>query len=103
MRKVSARWVPHRMTSDQAEHRLEVATAKLSLLNTESENFLSRIVATDETWVRSYEPALKRESAEWHTLISPWPAMFRTVKMEDGYDLCAQYSGCSHYSQDSCW
>ena len=33
MRKVSAGWVPHRLTSDQAERRLEVATHLLSRFN----------------------------------------------------------------------
>ena len=35
MRKVSARWVSHRLTSDQAEHRLEVATHLLSRFDLE--------------------------------------------------------------------
>ena len=47
MRKVSARWVPQRMTPDQAERRLEVATYLLSRFDLE--DLLSRIVAIDET------------------------------------------------------
>ena len=77
MRKVSARWVPHRLTSDQAERRLEVATHLLSRFDSEGQDFLSRIVAIDETWMRSYEPELKRQSAEWHTPSSPRPAKYR--------------------------
>ena len=38
MRKVSARWVPHRLTSDQAERRLEVAT-HLSRFDSEGQDF----------------------------------------------------------------
>jgi histone-lysine N-methyltransferase SETMAR len=71
MRKVSARWVPHRLTSEQAERRLNIATNHLSRFSKEGRNFLSRIVAIDETWVRSYDPELKRQSAEWHTPNSP--------------------------------
>ena len=63
MRKVSARWVPHRLTSDQAERRFEVATHLLSRFDSEGQDVLSRIVAIDETWVRSYETELKRLSA----------------------------------------
>lgn len=37
MRKVLAGWVPHRLTSDQVERRLE------------GQDFLSRFVAIDET------------------------------------------------------
>ena len=47
MRKVAAH-----LTSDQIELRLEIATDLL-----EGNDFLSRIVAIDETWVRSYEPS----------------------------------------------
>jgi hypothetical protein len=55
MRKVSAR------------RRFNIATNHLSRFSKEGRDFLSRIVAIDETWVRSYEPELKRQSAEWHT------------------------------------
>ena len=77
MRKVSARLVPHRLTSDQTKRRLEVAIAKLSRFNKEGENFLSRIVAIDK---RSYEPKLQRQSTEWHTPSSPRPAKFPCVQ-----------------------
>ena len=44
-----------------------------------------RIVVMDERWVRSYEPELKRQSAEWHTPSSPRPAKYirtqTTLKM----------------------
>ena len=77
MIKVSARWVPHRLTSDQAERRLEVAIHLLSRFDSEGQDFLLRIVAIDETWVRLYEPELKRQSAEWHTPSSRRPAKYR--------------------------
>ena len=80
MRKVSARWVPHRLTSDQAERHLEVATHHLSWFDLEGQDFLSRIVAIDKTWVRLYEPELKRQSAEWHTPSSPRPAKYRRTQ-----------------------
>ena len=80
MRKVSARWVPHRLTSNQAERRLEVTTHLLSRFDSEGQDFLSRIVAIDETGVRSYEPELKRQSAEWYTPSSPRPAKYRRTQ-----------------------
>ena len=61
MRKVSARWVPNRLMSDQAECCLEVAIHLLARFDSEGQDFLSRIVAIDETWVRSYERELKRQ------------------------------------------
>ena len=80
MRKVSARWVPHRLTLDQVERRLEVATNLRSRFDSEGQDFLSRIVAIDETWIRSYEPEMKRQSAEWHTPSSPRPAKYRRTQ-----------------------
>ena len=38
---------------------------------------LQRIVAIDETWIRSFEPELKRQSSEWQTKDSPRPLKFR--------------------------
>ena len=38
---------------------------------------LNRVVAIDETWIRSFEPKLKRQSSEWHTPNSPRPVIFR--------------------------
>ena len=88
MRRVSARWVPHRLTSDQAECCLEVATHLLSWFDSEGQDFLSRIVAIDETWVRSYEPELKRQSAEWHTPSSPRLAKYRRTQSKLVNDFC---------------
>ena len=76
MRKVAARWVPHYLTSEQAEHRLEIATDLLSRFSEEGNKFLSRIVTIDETWVRSYEPELKSQASEWHAPNSRRPAKF---------------------------
>lgn len=77
MRKISARWVPHCLTSVQIQRRVEVAEQLLARYEIEGETFLNRVVAIDETWIRSYEPELKRQSAEWHTPASPRPAKFR--------------------------
>ena len=80
MRKVSARWVPHRLTSDHEECRWEVATHLLSRFDSEGQDFLSRIDAIDETQVRSYELELKRQSAVWLTPSSPRPAKYRRTQ-----------------------
>ena len=37
---------------------------------------LQRIVAIHETWIRSFEPELKRQSSEWHTKESPRPIKY---------------------------
>jgi len=35
------------------------------------EAFLHRIITLDETWAKSYEPQLKRQSKEWRHYESP--------------------------------
>ncbi len=77
MKKVSSRWVPHQLTSAKIERRRNVATDLLSRFEEEGNDFISKIVAIDETWIRSYEPEMKTQSAEWHTPNSPRPVNFR--------------------------
>ena len=40
-------------------------TGLAGLVPREGDDFLGRIFAMDETWARSYEPNLKRQSNEW--------------------------------------
>ena len=70
MRKVSARWVLHHLTTDQVQWRLTVATNLLSRFETEKKkNFISRVVA----WLDH----MKRQATESHTPNSPRPVKFR--------------------------
>lgn len=77
MRRVAARWVPHHLSQEQITHRVDLAKNHLVRYENEGQQFLNRIVAIDETWLRSYEPELKSQSSEWHTPDSPRPAKFR--------------------------
>ena len=64
MQNVSACWVPHHLTYDQAQCRLAVTFNLLSRFETEENNFVSRIIAIEEPSVRSYEPEMKRHATE---------------------------------------
>ncbi|KAJ4445497.1 hypothetical protein ANN_07305 [Periplaneta americana] len=46
----------------------------------EGDYYLGRIVAMDETWTRSYEPNLKRQSNEWKHPGSPRPKKVRPTQ-----------------------
>ena len=59
--------------------RWTIATNLLSCYDA-GQDFIPRIAAIDKTWVRSYEPELRRQSAEWHTPNSLRPAKFRRVQ-----------------------
>lgn len=72
-RKIAAKWVPHMLTEDQKVARMTISAAHLHRFRQEGDAFLNRIVACDETWAHSFEPELKRQSAEWIGQGSPRP------------------------------
>jgi len=72
-RKKCARWVPHVLTTEQKASRVSISSAHLRRFRREGNAFLNRIITGDETWIRSYEPLLKRQSAEWRSPGSPRP------------------------------
>jgi hypothetical protein len=60
-RKICAQWVPHCLTAEQTQKRLEIATLLKQIFNVESQALLYRIVAIDEAWFRDFEPDLKSQ------------------------------------------
>ena len=72
-KKVFAKWVPHLLTDHQRATRLQLSRQHLRRFRKEGENFLSRIITCDETWVFSWDPELKRQSAEWLDEEAPRP------------------------------
>ena len=71
--KKSARWVPHIMTDKEKRQRNSISQKHLRRHRIEKTDFIDRIVAADETWARSFEPELKRQSAQWRSPTSPRP------------------------------
>ena len=45
----------------QKHHRVKIARSLLHTYGEEGDEMLQRIVAIDETWIRSFEPELKRQ------------------------------------------
>jgi len=64
-RKVAAKWVPHQLSEEQKAARKRDAEEVLRIYEAEGEQFLNRIVATDETRIRDFEPQLKSQSSQW--------------------------------------
>ena len=56
MRKVAARWVPRALTDEQKQARVDVAKCLYKRYEKEGDTFINRIIAIDETWIKSYEP-----------------------------------------------
>ena len=76
--KVCAQWVPKHLTEDQKCLRMGVCFQHLLRYRTKGNNFLSRIVACDETWCYFFGPATKQMSMEWRHSGSPRPKKSRS-------------------------
>ena len=70
-RKLYARWVPKILTDEHIVKRQGSALQFLSRYEEEGDNFLSRIVTGDETWVSHVTPESKQQSIEWRHTTSP--------------------------------
>jgi histone-lysine N-methyltransferase SETMAR len=81
-RKVAAKWVPHQLSEEQKAARKRVAEEPLWCYEAEGEQFLNRIVAIDETWIRDFEPQLKSQSSQWKHATSPRPKKCRCQQLK---------------------
>jgi hypothetical protein len=68
------------LTAEQKQKRLITATLLKQRFNVQGQAFLYRIVATDETWVKDYEPQLKSQSNEWRSPNCLRPKKFRQAQ-----------------------
>ena len=65
MSKISARWVPRLLTVVHRQTRVELCNHFINRFDHNPEDFISRIVTGDETWLYGYDPATKQMSMEW--------------------------------------
>ena len=80
MRRLCARWIPKMLSECQKAQRVESCQRFVQRLEREGEDFLSRIVTADETWISLYEPESKEQSTMWKTLGSPSPKKFKVSR-----------------------
>jgi len=81
MRKLSAKWVPKCLNVDQKRQRCQSPEQLLDFFFRRDPNdFMSRLVTMDETWLYHYDPELKQHSMEWRHSGSPCPKIFRAQK-----------------------
>ena len=64
VRKVCARWVPHKLSEDQKQTRKDFSEQMLEIFSKNPEISLKRIITEDETWSYCYDPLTKRMSME---------------------------------------
>ena len=77
MHKLTAHWVPKSLSDEQMATKASVYSALLKQFRSKEDDFLSRLVTVDETWVH-YEPENKAQSRQSIGLGSPRPKKFKT-------------------------
>jgi len=80
MRKLSAKWIPKCLNVDQKLQRCQSSEQILELFRRDPNDFLSRLVTMDETWLYHYDPETKQQSMEWRHSGSSRPQKFRVPK-----------------------
>jgi len=76
-RKLCACWVPKMLTEEHKLKRQASALDFLTRYSEEGDNFLSRSVTGDETWVSRATPESKQQSMEWRHTSSPTKTKFK--------------------------
>ena len=77
MHKLTARWVTKSLSDAQMATRASVYSALLKQFRSKEDDFLSRLVTIDETWVHYYEPENKAQSPQSVGPGSPRPKKFK--------------------------
>lgn len=77
MRKLSARWVPHHLSPEQMQARVEFAQLMLAKFDAGRSKSVDNILTGDETWVYFYDPETKQQSRQWVTSEEDAPLKFR--------------------------
>jgi histone-lysine N-methyltransferase SETMAR len=72
--KVSARWVPHHLTQEQKQARVDWCRAMLDKFDGGRSTSTWEIVSGDETWVYTFDPESKQQSAQWTPVGSSPPS-----------------------------
>ena len=75
--KVCARWVPHLLTEDQKKVCVDWCRQMLNHFNGGESKGVWEIVSGDETWVYSFDPETKQQSAQWTPAGAAPPVKFR--------------------------
>jgi len=80
MRKLSAKWFPKCLNADQKRQQCQSSEQSLEFFRRDPNDFLSRLVTVDETWLYHYDSETKQQSMEWRHSGSPRLKKFRFQK-----------------------
>ena len=78
--KLSARWVPKALCSNQLNLRNKLSTVILFKIEADEDCCFDRIITGDETWVYQYDPETKQQSKQWLPRESSGPIKFKSKR-----------------------
>eukprot|EP00106_Octopus_bimaculoides_P001199 XP_014768641.1 PREDICTED: uncharacterized protein LOC106868045 [Octopus bimaculoides] len=98
---VSTKFVPHLLTTEQKEHRVDVCQ-DLRQRAADDSSFMSRIITGDECWVYMYDPETKQHPSQWKSPSPLQPKKARqscrfdsSIGKRDGILRCRRKDTCS--------
>ena len=77
LRKICARWVPHQLTKDQKQLRVQFCQESLRRFDGGRSQRVFDLITGDESWFHHYDPATKEQSKAWVLKGSPRPTKVR--------------------------
>ena len=81
MQRLSAKWVLKCLNADQKRQWCQSSEQLLEFFGHDPNDFLSRWVTMDETWLYHYDPETKQHSMEWRHSSSPCPKKVMSAKI----------------------
>ena len=73
------------LTTVKRQMRIQISAANLLCLQGDNENFISRLITHDETWIYHYNLESKAQSKVWEN--TTWEVKAKSISI-DGYGLC---------------
>lgn len=65
VRKVASRWIPHLLSPEQKQARVDWCRFMLEKFQEGRSKRIDEIITGDETWIYSYDPETKQQSSVW--------------------------------------
>jgi len=81
MQKLSTKWVLKCLNVDQKHQWCQSSEQHLEFFRRHPNDFLSRLVTMDETWLCHYDPETKQQSMEWQHSSSSCPQKVLSAKI----------------------
>ena len=80
LRKICARWVPHRLTAEQKQVRMDACAEILHKFSKRNAGNLEYVITGDEKWFHEYQVPNKQHNKSWLCPNDPRPTITRTAQ-----------------------